>query len=409
MRAYCESLHVAIAPYTAAVDPISNPYAPGAGRPPAALTGRHAQLSGWDVAVRRIEAGRDAQSLVLYGLRGVGKTVLLARFAGQARDRRWLVAQVEARSGRTIRDSIGEAFYDNLVDLARPGVGQRVLKALKTALSFKASYDSSGTWSFGVDLAGAQGGGAGTGAFESDLAKLLRDLSGAAQDNGVGVAVLVDEAQDLATEELVALCSIVHAANQRGERLVVALAGLPSLPRKLAEAKSYAERLFDFHAVGALDRAAAIAALAQPAAAERVAWEPDALQLVAERAEGYPYFLQQFGQEAWDAADGPVITLTDARLGVAHGQLVLDSGFFRVRWDRATRAEREYLRAMAIDGDSATATGQVAARLNKRLTSLGPLRASLIGKGLIYSPDHGMVAFTVPAMAAFVKRQPEDT
>jgi hypothetical protein len=390
------------------MDPVRNPYAPGAGRAPAALVGRQEQLESWDVALRRIEAGRDAQSVVLYGLRGVGKTVLLTRFAAIARDRSWLVAQVEAKSGATIRDAIGEAFHDNLVDLARPGVGQRVLKALKTALSFKASYDSTGKWSFGLDLDNAAGGGADTGGFESDLGKLLRDLSAAAEEKGVGVAVLVDEAQDLARDELIALCSIAHAANQRGDRLVVALAGLPSLPRKLAEAKSYAERLFDFHPVGALDAAAAAAALAEPAQAERVAWADDALSHLVLEAGGYPYFLQQYGQEAWNAAEATPITLADARLGVARGQLDLDNGFFRARWDRATPSEREYLRAMAVDGDGGSASGEVAVRLGKKVTSLGPARASLIGKGLIYSPDHGVVAYTVPGMAAFVRRQPDE-
>jgi len=390
------------------MDPVRNPYAPGAGRAPAALVGRQEQLESWDVALRRIEAGRDAQSVVLYGLRGVGKTVLLSRFASTARERDWLVAQVEAKSGATIRDAIGEAFHDNLVDLARPGVGHRVLKALKTALSFKASYDSTGKWSFGLDLDNAAGGGADTGGFESDLGKLLRDLSAAAEEKGVGVAVLVDEAQDLARDELIALCSIVHAANQRGDRLVLALAGLPSLPRRLAEAKSYAERLFDFHPVGALDAAAAATALAEPARAERVAWGDDALDYLVDAASGYPYFLQQYGQEAWNAAERTPITLADARLGVARGQLDLDNGFFRARWDRATPSEREYLRAMAVDGDGGSSSGEVAVRLGKKVTSLGPARAGLIGKGLIYSPDHGVVAYTVPGMAAFVRRQPDE-
>ncbi len=390
------------------MDPVRNPYAPGAGRAPAALVGRQEQLAAWDVALRRIQAGRDAQSLVLYGLRGVGKTVLLSRFASTARERDWLVAQVEAKSGATIRDAIGEAFHDNLVDLARPGVGHRVLKALKTALSFKASYDSTGKWSFGLDLDNAAGGGADTGGFESDLGKLLRDLSAAAEEKGVGVALLVDEAQDLARDELIALCSIVHAANQRGDRLVLALAGLPSLPRRLAEAKSYAERLFDFHPVGALDAAAAAAALAEPARAERVAWGETPWSYLVDAAGGYPYFLQQYGQEAWNAAESTPITLADARLGVARGQLDLDNGFFRARWDRATPSEREYLRAMAVDGDGGSSSGEVAVRLGKKVTSLGPARAGLIGKGLIYSPDHGVVAYTVPGMAAFVRRQPDE-
>lgn len=387
------------------MDPVSNPYSPGAGRLPAALVGRGTQLEAWDVALRRITIGRDAQSVVLYGLRGVGKTVLLTQFARMAGERGWIVAQIEAKSGRSVRDMVGEALHDDLVDLAKPGVGARVLKALKTALSFKASYDLTGTWNFGVNLNDSPGGGADTGTFESDLGKLLRDLGGAAEEQGVGVAVLVDEAQDLPDEELIALCSIVHAANQRQDRLVLALAGLPSLPRKLAEAKSYAERLFNYRTVDALADDDAAAALVTPAEAEGVGWEEAAMNHIVMAASGYPYFLQQFGQDTWNATELPPITLPDAKLGVAIGQLALDTGFFRIRWDRATSAEKEYLKAMAVDGDGGSSSGEVAARLRKKTTALGPVRANLINKGLIYSPDHGVVAYTVPAMAEFVRRQ----
>lgn len=387
------------------MDPVLNPYSPGAGRLPVALVGREKQLAAWDTALKRTSSGRDAQSIVLYGLRGVGKTVLLTRFARMARDRDWIVAQVEAKSGRSVRALVGEALHDNLVDLARPGMGTRVLKALKTAVSFKASYDVTGTWNFGLNLTDSPGGGADTGTFESDLGKLLRDLSAAAEERDVGLALLIDEAQDLPDDELLALCAIVHAANQRQDRLVLALAGLPSLPRKLAEAKSYAERLFSYHTVDALTRQDAAAALSEPAEVEGVVWEDEATDHVLEAAGGYPYFLQQYGQDTWNLAPGSPITLNDARIGVAAGQLSLDSGFFRIRWDRATSAEKEYLKAMAVDGDRGSTSGDVAARLHKKTTALGPTRASLINKGLIYSPDHGIVSYTVPAMAGFVKRQ----
>ena len=387
------------------MDPVLNPYSPGAGRLPAALVGRERQLAAWEIALKRVASGRDAQSVVLYGLRGVGKTVLLTRFARMARDEDWIVAQVEAKSGRSMREMVGEALHDNLVDLARPGVGTRVLKALKTAVSFKASYDALGTWNFGLSLNDSPGGGANTGTFESDLGKLLRDLSGAAEEKNIGLAVLVDEAQDLPDDELTALCSIIHAANQRQDRLVLALAGLPSLPRKLAEAKSYAERLFSYHTVGELSDEDAAAALVTPAESEGAAWEPRAVEHVIRASAGYPYFLQQYGQDSWNAAPESPITHADARVGVATGELALDTGFFRIRWDRATTAEKEYLRAMAVDGDHGSASGEVAARLHKKTTALGPVRANLINKGLVYSPDHGIVAYTVPAMAEFVKRQ----
>ena len=387
------------------MDPVLNPYSPGVGRLPAALVGRERQLAAWEIALKRVASGRDAQSVVLYGLRGVGKTVLLTRFAQMARERDWIVAQVEAKSGRSMREMVGEALHDNLVDLARPGVGTRVLKALKTAVSFKASYDALGTWNFGLSLNDSPGGGANTGTFESDLGKLLRDLSGAAEEKNIGLAVLVDEAQDLPDDELTALCSIIHAANQRQDRLVLALAGLPSLPRKLAEAKSYVERLFSYHAVGELSDEDAAAALVTPAESEGAAWEPRAVEHVIRASAGYPYFLQQYGQDSWNAAPESPITHADARVGVATGELALDTGFFRIRWDRATTAEKEYLRAMAVDGDHGSASGEVAARLHKKTTALGPVRANLINKGLVYSPDHGIVAYTVPAMAEFVKRQ----
>jgi hypothetical protein len=256
-----------------------------------------------------------------------------------------------------------------------------------------------------VDVNDAAGGGADSGVFESDLGKLLRDLCGAADEQGVGVSLLIDEAQDLPNDELIALCAIVHSANQRQDRLVVALAGLPSLPRKLAEAKSYAERLFNYHTVDALAPVDARAALQEPAYAEGVEWATDALDHVVTVAGGYPYFLQQYGQETWNVAPVPPLTLQAAELGVANGQLALDTGFFHVRWDRATAAEKEYLKAMAVDGDAGSSSGAVATRLKKKITSLGPTRANLISKGLIYSPDHGVVAYTVPAMAAFVARQ----
>lgn len=388
------------------MDPITNPYSPGAGRLPAALVGRETQLGAWKTAIARVQAGRDAQSIALYGLRGVGKTVLLNRFSRLGRDMNWIVAQIEAKPGTSMRHLISEALRGELTELARPGLGRRVLTALKTYLSFKASYETSGTWSFGLDLKDAEGGGADSGAFEPDLGKLLKDLCGAAEERGIGVALLIDEAQDLPTEELVALCSILHGATQRQERLVVALAGLPSLPRKLAEAKSYAERQFGFHVIDALSQADAADALIDPAVDEGVNWDPQAVAYVTARAGGYPYFLQQYGQEVWNVADGSAIELADARHGVAIGQLALDSGFFRIRWDRATPAEREYLKAMAVDGDAGSLTGAVADRLHKKITAIGPTRANLISKGLVYSPDHGLVAYTVPAMAAFVRRQP---
>lgn len=386
------------------MDPVRNPYSPGAGRKPAALVGRDDALKAWETSLQRAQLGRTDQPVVLYGLRGVGKTVLLSEFRRQAAKADWIVAQVEAGSDKSLRELLGEALYAPLSDLARPGAGRRLLKSLKTALSFKASYDATGTWAFGVDLAGSPGGGANTGILNTDLKKLINDLADGSEEQGVGLAILVDEAQDLSAEELATLCTTAHAAGQDNWRVLFAFAGLPSLPRILAEARSYAER-FRYMKIQQLESDVAAQALTIPAALEDAHWDDEAIDVVVRASRRYPYFLQQFGQETWHVAPGPVITRHDAALGVAQGTNDLDNGFFRARWDRATRAERAYLRAMAVDGDEGSSSSDVAARLTRKPASLGPTRAALIAKGLIYAPEHGIVAFTVPGMSAFIGRQ----
>jgi hypothetical protein len=389
------------------VDATRNPYSPGAGRAPVALVGRDGPQHGWQVALERVQAGRSAQSVAVYGLRGVGKTVLLSAFYRQADARHWIVAQVEAGAGKTLREALGDALHAPLSDLARPSAGKRMLGALKTALSFRASVDGTGSWTFGLDLSESIGGGADTGSLETDLAKLARDLSAAASEESIGLAILIDEAQDLTGDELTAVCAAAHRASQNNWPCLFALAGLPSLPRVLAEAKSYAERLFNYYRIEQLPDDLARDALVEPATGEGVAWDDDAVALILAEAAGYPYFIQQFGQETWNEATTSVITLGDARVGAARGRAVLDDGFFRVRWDRATRTEQQYLRAVAVDGDNGASSSEVARRLGRRPTSLGPARANLIAKGLVYAPEHGVVAFTVPGMANFIRRQPE--
>lgn len=390
------------------MDPRLNPYSPGAGRPPAALVGRDLERHDWQVAVERAEKGFSVQPFAFYGLRGVGKTVLLTTLAKEAESRRWLVAQIEAATTKTLRQSLGEAFYGPLSDLARASAGRRLLRALKTALSFKASYDSNGTWSFGVDLDDVAGGGADSGVLETDLDKLIKDLSAAAGEEHTGLALLVDEAQDLSHDELVALCAIAHKASQQNWPFLLCLAGLPSLPRDVAEAKSYAERLFAFYPITALPGLIAGEVLTLPAKQADVTWETAAVEYLVDESRGYPYFLQQYGQDTWNTAAGPdVVTVVDARVGVALGRSALDNGFFRARWDRATRSEQSYLRAMAPDGDDGSSSGEIARRLGRKPASLGPTRASLIAKGLVYAPEHGRIAFTVPGMATFIGRQPD--
>lgn len=389
------------------MDAVRNPYEPGAGRPPAALVGRDSTIEQWLTGLQRVEAGRSARPLVLYGLRGVGKTVLLTRLAREAESRAWIVAQVEAGTDKPLRVALSEQLHGPLANLAVPTAGERLRRALKTAASFfRLSYDAqTASFTYEIDLSQASGGGADTGLLEADLGKLIDDLAAAAAESGHGLALLVDEAQDLAPDELVAICVAAHQISQRGTACLIAVAGLPSLPRVLAEAKSYAERLFDYHEVERLPDEVARRALIEPAALEDTLWEPDAVDFVVERASGYPYFLQQYGQETWNEAVGDTLTLADARVGAERAQLALDTGFFRSRWERATPSEKRYLQAMALDGDSGSWTGEVAAHLGAKPSSLGPVRAGLIGKGLVYAPAHGRIAFTVPGMAEFILRQ----
>jgi DNA polymerase III delta prime subunit len=396
---------IAIPRYISVVDAMLNPYVPGAGRRPAELVGRERQQRMWEVGISRLSVGRSAQHLCFYGLRGVGKTVLVSDLAAAAKQHGWVVAKVEADPSQSLRQSLGEALHAPLSDLAVPKIGSRLRKALKTAASFvRASYDSSGTWSFGLDLSQDPGGGADTGTLHIDLNKLVADLSTAQE--GKGLAILIDEAQDLTTEEMSAICTIAHRATQETWPFLLAVAGLPSLPRMLAEARSYTERMFAYEVVGSLPDEAAAAALRQPSESEGVHWTQEAVSFLVKETRGYPYFLQQYGQEVWNTAVSAPFTLADARLGAAHGRLALDSGFFRSSWERATRAEQKYLRAMAQDGDGGSATSEIAHRLGGSLQSYGPTRAKLINKGLIYAPEHGEVAFTVPTMAEFIQRQP---
>ena len=388
------------------MDERNNPYSPGAGLRPAAFVGRDAELQDWSVALDRIENARSARPVVLHGLRGVGKTVLLGEFHQQAEDHKWVSVMIEANTGRTLREALARALYPVVRELVRPKAGDKLKKALATFKAFSVKVDASGAWSFGLDVAPAQGRGD-SGELETDLSELIKDLAEAAQEQHRGLAILIDEAQDLNNDELKALCAICHQGGQRGWPFLLALAGLPNLPKVLSEAKSYAERLFTYRQITQLRQDAARQALTEPAAGEGVSWEEAAVSYVVKEARSYPYFLQEYGQAAWNAAGGTTLTYDDARVGAVSGQAHLDAGFYRARWERAAPAQRAYLEAMAQDGDGPSQSGEVAARLGKTPTGVGPIRDSLIKKGLIYSPEHGQIAYTVPGMADFIARQPQ--
>ena len=389
------------------MDRATSPYSPGAGIPPLVISGRDAEMGLWRSTIRRAEAGRSGRGLMIHGLRGVGKTVLLGKMREEVEDREWVVASLEAASNtQDFRQQLGDRLYPALARLARPGVGKRLRQALSTFSMFNITVDAEGKWVFGLDLDPTPPP---TGNLELDLMTLSTDLGAAMKDQRSGVAIFIDEMQDLDNATLTALCAVAHHASQRNLPFFICGAGLPSLPRVLSEAKSYSERLFEYRAIGALSRSHASRALVDPATAEGVTWDDDAASLVLEASNGYPFFIQELGQATWESADGPdSINHSDARVGVAEGRHRLDNGFFLGRWERATQAERAYLTAMSGDGDGPSLTKDIADRLDRLTTSLGPTRANLIAKGLIFAPEHGRIAYTVPGMADYIKRQKQD-
>lgn len=390
------------------MDPRSNPYSPGAGVRPVELVGRDSEIEAFEILRARAVAGRPAQSLVFYGLRGVGKTVLLNELYVQALDSDWIVAKIEADLGsdRTpFRNQVAGALNQSLRQTQTRGIpGRFVKRVLQTFRSFSLTASPDGSFSVGIDIDPAHGR-ADTGSIVADLSDLAIDLAQAAREIGVGAALFIDEMQHLSVEELGAICQASHEASQRNLPFYIIGTGLPNLPGLLAEAKSYSERLFNYSRIDRLNEVDSITALLSPAKDEGVEWGAEAAQIVLKAAGGYPYFIQQFGQTTWNEATGSPIDAVDAVSGVRTGWDLLDAGFFRARWERATPAQRNYLSAMSADGDGPSSTGEIAMRLDKKQASLGPIRAGLIFKGLVYAPEHGLVAFTVPGMANFISRQ----
>ena len=390
------------------MDAVRNPYNPGAGRRPPALVGRDFQLQAFDVLTGRAARGRTGQSLALSGLRGVGKTVLLNELTQRAVRAGWITAKIEARPEGAAQNHfstrLSRGLQTSLRELQHKGWGGKFKSALRTFKAFSLKVDETGSLTVGIDVDPARGR-ADTGVMETDLTELAIDLGAAAADHHAGVALFVDELQDVPRDTLAALITAVHEAGQREQPFYLVGAGLPSLPRILAEAKSYSERLFDVHTIRNLPPAAAAQALTEPAAAEGVRWTPEALTAIVDATGGYPYFLQEYGSATWNVARGPVITVDDTDVAKQLGEAKLDVGFFASRWARATAAEREYLRAMAVDAGQPSMSGAVAARLGRTPGALGPARASLIAKGLVYAPEHGQIAYTVPGMAHYIGRQ----
>jgi len=382
-----------------------NPYAPGAGTPPPELAGRDEILERAAVALDRIRAGRSARSLVFYGLRGVGKTVLLNRIRLDAETSGIASVRIEAPEERSLPALLAPALRASLYRLRRiDAVKTGLNNAMKALAGFigalKIKYADI---EVGLDLT-AEEGLADSGDLETDLSDLIVAIGQAAAERGTAVVLFADELQYVPEDQLAALIMALHSANQAQLPITMVAAGLPQLLGSMGRAKSYAERLFEFISIDRLDGAAARAALCLPAQREGVEFSDDAVSVVLEQSRGYPYFLQEWGKHSWNVAAASPITGMDARQATDEALADLDASFFRVRFDRLTPAEKGYMRAMADLGPGPHRSGDIADHLGRKVTTVAPLRNALIAKGMLYSPAHGDTAFTVPLFDGFMRR-----
>jgi hypothetical protein len=387
------------------MDPIKNPFVPGAGTPPPQLSGREDILKKADIALARTIQGRPAKGLLLVGLRGVGKTVLLNRMRLLAESHNYKTAMIEAHEDKSLVALLVPALrhilfsldrYENLSDLAKRAL--RVLKGFIGAVKMGV-----GGLEVGVNLV-AESGVADSGDLEIDLPELFVAVAEAAAAKNMGVAIILDEMQYLSEEELSALVMSVHQISQRQLPLIVMGAGLPHLIASTGKSKSYAERLFEVPVVGALSKEDAMQALAFPVQQEGAGFAVDALEEIVRVTKGYPYYLQEWGYHVWNEAESSPITLQVVRRTYQTVMDNLDQSFFKVRFDRLTQREKLYLRAMAELGEGPHKSGDIAEMMKIKVQTLAPLRNSLIKKGMIYSPSHGETAFTVPLFDRFIKR-----
>ena len=403
------------------MDPIRNPYAPGAGQRPPELAGRDEQLGAFDVVLARVAAGRPERSLVLTGLRGVGKTVLLNALRSAAVRRRWGTGKLEARPDQSLRRPLSSALHQAVRELGHRDEDSvaHVLGVIRSFAQREAGPNAKlrEQWNPGID-APAVKGRADSGDVEIDLVELFTDVGGLAADEGKGIAVFIDEMQDLGPDDVSALCAACHEVSQSGLPVIVVGAGLPHLPAVLSASKSYSERLFRYQRIDRLPREAADRALAAPAADEDAEYDAAALDAMYAATGGYPYFIQAYGKAVWDRAPRSPITGDDVAVAAPEAESELAVGFFGSRYERATPGERDYLRAMAdaavriaeageeeLDDIESVPTSEVAAVLGKKPQSLSPARDALLKKGLIYSSERGRIAFTVPHFGRYLRER----
>ena len=387
------------------MDARRNPYAPGAGTPPPELAGRDDILERAAVALDRVRAGRAARSVVLYGLRGVGKTVLLNRIRLDAEARGFASVRIEAPEDRSLPALLAPALRSALLrlrrlDAAKAGA-ERALKALAGFVQgLKIKYADI---EVGLDME-KEHGLADSGDLDSDLTELIATVAEAAAERGTAVILFIDELQYVPDEQLAALIMALHNANQGELPIALVAAGLPQLLASMGRAKSYAERLFEFIPIDRLEDPAARDALRLPAEREQVAFTDAAVGLILSQSSGYPYFLQEWGKHSWNVADRSPIQELDVRHATEDALAELDASFFRVRFDRLTPSEKVYMRAMADLGPGPHRSGDIADRLGRKVTAVAPLRNALIAKGMLFSPAHGDTAFTVPLFDGFMRR-----
>jgi hypothetical protein len=386
------------------MNPRRNPFAPGAGSRPPELAGRDAVLESVSIALDRIRNGRHAQSAILIGLRGVGKTVLLNEMRRAAEGEGIIAVSIEAPEGQSLPAMLVPALRTALLKLDR---GQAAMTLAKRGLGALARFVKAFKLSYGeleasIDL--GEIGIADNGDLESDLIDLIDIVGAAAGERGTALVLFIDELQYVEERELAALITALHRARQNERPITLVAAGLPQLAGQMGTAKSYAERMFLFTNVGPLNNEAATSAIVHPIEAEECSIEPAAVAKILEATLGYPYFLQEWGKQCWDAADQCPITGDDVDLAYPAAIAALDDSFFRVRFDRMTPSEKRYLRAMADLGEGPYSSTAIADHLSRKPSSFGPVRASLVAKGMIYTPGYGQSAFTVPLFDAFMRR-----
>jgi GTPase SAR1 family protein len=391
------------------MNPLNNPFSPGAGNQPPELAGRGDLLRQVEILLARIKAGRSEQSMFMVGLRGVGKTVLLNRVREIAQAQGYQALLIEAHENKALPQLLLPPLRQTLFALDRmQNVSQKVKRGLRVLRSFIGAVKVKvGDAEFGLDI-DPETGSADSGDLEADLAELFVAVGEAAADRGTAVAIIIDELQYMTETEMSALIMAIHRVSQRNLPMVLIGAGLPQLVGLAGKSKSYAERLFTYPEVGALSMADAAQALQGPVTSQGVSFTPEALAEVYRVTQGYPYFLQEWGYQSWNMAEHSPIDLALIQQTTIASTKRLDSSFFRVRFDRLTPREKDYLCALAEMGTGNQRSGGVAERLGVKVQTIAPLRSSLIKKGMIYSPAHGDTAFTVPLFDQFMLRTMPD-